>query len=74
LELKSSAPIRAVTEVGIGDFIKTADGWSRITRLHIEGRENPLTWRAYTAEGGTYRMYEALRYAKAQDILLSEAA
>lgn len=69
-QLAADAPPRSITDVGIGDYIKIADGsWARIAYNSAFGAERtPRTWTVRTEHGGSYGMYDILRYAKAEDL------
>jgi hypothetical protein len=68
-QLAADAPARSITEVGIGDYIKIADGsWVRIAYNSAFGAgSTPRTWIVRSEHGGVFTMYQILRYAKAAD-------
>ena len=67
--LKSGAPVRGVTDIGPGDFVKVGSRWERVTDNPAQGAPHaPRSWTVRTEGGGSYGMYGIDRYAKAEDL------
>jgi hypothetical protein len=68
LILKSDAPFRGPTDVGIGDFVKIGAQWKRIKSNTAIGDSHPRTWVIRTEDGLRYGPVNINRYAKAEDL------
>ncbi|MDB5184353.1 MAG: hypothetical protein JWN38_161 [Candidatus Saccharibacteria bacterium] len=67
--LKRDTPVRDVTQVGKGDFVKVGSQWKEIESNPAEGAScSPRDWVVRTTDGGQYGMFGIHRYAKAEDI------
>lgn len=64
------APIRNVTDVGPGDYVKIGDRWECIFHNTAYGKTNtPRQWQITTEEGGFYDMWDIALYAKEEDMV-----
>jgi hypothetical protein len=71
VEPRAGAPVRSVTDVGRGDFVKVRGEWKRLLEQPVSAGVNeklPSNWYCETEDGGSYDMYQVDRYAKAQDM------
>lgn len=70
MPLKRDAPSRSARDVGKGDFIKVRGQWLPIESNTATGADRPPRdgWTVRTTDGGSYGMYDAQRYAKAEDM------
>jgi hypothetical protein len=60
--------MRAVTEIGPGDYVKVGECWERVESNSAFGAERtPREWTIQT-EQGARTMYDIRRYAKAEDL------
>ena len=67
--LRTDAPIRSVTEVGSGDFVKVGTEWKRITTNSAAGEtRTPRSWGITTEDGKSLGMFDISRYARASDL------
>ncbi len=65
------APVRSVTDIGPGDFVKVGTHWRRVVSNSDFGAEHPQrdgNWRIETEGGGTRTGWSINRYAKAEDM------
>lgn len=69
LRLRDAAPVRDVTSVGPGDYVKVQGGaWQQILVNTAHGLDHaPTEWTILTTHGATLGMYDAYRYAQAED-------
>ena len=66
--LKAEAPIRNVTEVGPGDFVRIGRQWIEILSNTAHGApELPKSWSIECDDGNCYGMFSVDRYAKQED-------
>jgi len=60
---------RSVTEVGPGDYVKTASGWHQIASNTAFGMpRTPRSWSVRTSGGALHGMWDIYAYAKAEDM------
>lgn len=69
MRLRGDAPVRDVTAVGPGDFVKVSGGeWQQILANTAHGADPlPREWAILTTRGATLGMYDSYRYAAAED-------
>lgn len=64
-----SAPTRAVTDVGPGDFVKIGSEWRRIaSNTAFNAAVTPRSWVVRTQDGATHGMWDINAYAKDEDL------
>lgn len=68
MTLRSDAPVRNVTEVGPGDYVKLDEGWLKIiTNTAHNMLRTPRSWTIAVEGGREVGMYEIYRYARLED-------
>lgn len=66
-QLKKDAPVRSVTDIAAGDYVKIGSQWQKVTGNSAAGVDHtPRDW-TVTTERGSYGMFGVNRYAKAED-------
>ena len=69
MPLKADAPVRTVTEIGKGDFVKVGSEWKEVHTNTAHGFEKtPRDWLVTTMDGAMHNMFDINRYAKAEDL------
>ncbi len=69
MKLKSAAPIRGVTDVGPGDYVKIGSEWKQVAANTATGIERtPRDWTVWTTDHRVYGMFDINRYAKKEDL------
>ncbi len=66
-KLEDRPPVRSVTDVGPGDYVKVRGTWKKIVTNTAHARPLPRVWRIETDDGEDYGMFDIDRYAKAED-------
>jgi hypothetical protein len=64
--LRLGAPTRAVTEIGVSDYVKVAGAWERVLANTAFRKRFPREWTIVTTVG-VRGMWDVDLYAKAED-------
>jgi hypothetical protein len=69
LRQKDDAPVRSVTEITTGDYVKVGSRWQRVASNSAAGENRtPRDWTVQLENGASRGPMSINRYAKAEDI------